>query len=103
MHPQWAKTSCSGLKRVGAPRDCAGGGRPSLRSWQRIRQTLGITEPLPEEAWRQQPREISDDLMATLGAWLAAARSATLAELAEANLWGYRRSTTGSRTAPGTR
>jgi DNA-binding XRE family transcriptional regulator len=26
---------------------------PSLRSWERIRQTLGISEPLPEEAWRQ--------------------------------------------------
>jgi hypothetical protein len=41
--------------------------------------------------------------VATLGACLAAARSATLAELAEANLWGYRRSTTGSRTAPVTK
>ena len=58
--------------------------RPSLRSWERIRQTLGITQPLPEEAWRQQPREISDELLATLGACLAAVRSATLAELAEA-------------------
>src|SRR5438445_207361 len=58
--------------------------RPSLRSWQRIRQTLGITEPLPEEAWRQQPREISDELVASLGACLAAVRAATLAELAEA-------------------
>jgi chromosome segregation and condensation protein ScpB/DNA-binding XRE family transcriptional regulator len=58
--------------------------RPSLRSWQRIRQTLGITEPLPEEAWRQPPREISDELVATLGACLAAIRAATLAELAEA-------------------
>jgi hypothetical protein len=27
--------------------------RLSLRSWQRIRQTLSITEPLPEKAWRQ--------------------------------------------------
>jgi chromosome segregation and condensation protein ScpB/DNA-binding XRE family transcriptional regulator len=59
--------------------------RPSLKSWGRIRQTLGITEPLPEEAWRQQPREISDELVATLGACLAAVRSATLAELAEAS------------------
>src|SRR3989441_12050506 len=58
--------------------------RPSMRSWQRIRQTLGISEPLPEEAWRQQPREISDELVASLGACLAAVRSATLAELAEA-------------------
>jgi chromosome segregation and condensation protein ScpB/DNA-binding XRE family transcriptional regulator len=58
--------------------------RPSLRSWERIRQTLGITQPLPEEAWRQQPREISDELLATLGACLAAVRQATLAELAEA-------------------
>jgi transcriptional regulator with XRE-family HTH domain len=58
--------------------------RPSLRSWERIRQTLGITEPLPEEAWRQQPREISDELVATLGACLAAVRQATLAELAQA-------------------
>src|SRR2546425_10840617 len=58
--------------------------RPSLRSWERIRQTLGITEPLPEEAWRQQPREISDELVASLGACLAAVRSGTLAELAEA-------------------
>jgi transcriptional regulator with XRE-family HTH domain len=58
--------------------------RPSLRSWTRIRQTLGITEPLPEEAWRQQPQEISDEVVATLGACLAAVRSATLAELAAA-------------------
>ncbi|MDQ6742411.1 MAG: SMC-Scp complex subunit ScpB [Candidatus Dormibacteraeota bacterium] len=58
--------------------------RPSLRSWQRIRQTLGISEPLPEEAWRLQPQEISDELVATLGACLAAVRAATLAELAEA-------------------
>jgi hypothetical protein len=28
--------------------------RPSIQSWERIRQTLGIAEPLPEEAWRQQ-------------------------------------------------
>jgi transcriptional regulator with XRE-family HTH domain len=40
--------------------------RPSLKSWGRIRQRLGITEPLPEEAWRQQPREISDELVASL-------------------------------------
>jgi chromosome segregation and condensation protein ScpB len=58
--------------------------RPSMGSWQRIRQTLGITEPLPEEAWRPQPRETSDELVATLGACLATVRSATLAELAEA-------------------
>jgi hypothetical protein len=58
--------------------------RPSLKSWGRIRQALGITEPLPEEAWRQQRREISDELVASLGACLAAVRSATLAELAEA-------------------
>ncbi len=58
--------------------------RPSLRSWGRIRQTLGITEPLPEEAWRLQPREISDELVATLGACLAAVRIATLAELGKA-------------------
>jgi chromosome segregation and condensation protein ScpB/DNA-binding XRE family transcriptional regulator len=58
--------------------------RPSLKSWERIRGALGISEPLPEEAWRQQPREISDELVATLGACLAAVRQATLAELAEA-------------------
>jgi chromosome segregation and condensation protein ScpB/DNA-binding XRE family transcriptional regulator len=58
--------------------------RPSIRSWERIRQTLGITAPLPEEAWRQQRRVISDELVASLGACLAAVRSATLAELAEA-------------------
>src|SRR5437016_9893138 len=58
--------------------------RPSVRSWERIRQTLGISEPLPEEAWRQQPREISDELVVTLGACLAAVRSPTLAELAQA-------------------
>jgi hypothetical protein len=58
--------------------------RPSLRSWERIRQTLGISEPLPEEAWRQEPREISDELVATLGACLAAVRQVTLAELAQA-------------------
>jgi chromosome segregation and condensation protein ScpB/DNA-binding XRE family transcriptional regulator len=58
--------------------------RPSLQSWERIRGALGISEPLPEEAWRQQPREISDELVATLGACLAAVRQATLAELAQA-------------------
>src|SRR2546423_1165549 len=58
--------------------------RPSMRSWERIRGALGISEPLPEEAWRQQPREISDELVATLGACLAAVRQATLAELATA-------------------
>jgi chromosome segregation and condensation protein ScpB/DNA-binding XRE family transcriptional regulator len=58
--------------------------RPSLRSWERIRQTMGIIERLPEEAWHQQPREISDELVASLGACLATVRSATLAELAEA-------------------
>jgi transcriptional regulator with XRE-family HTH domain len=58
--------------------------RPSLKSWGRIRQSLGITEPLPEEAWRQQPRQISDQLVASLGACLAAVRQAALAELAEA-------------------
>src|SRR3989442_12625738 len=58
--------------------------RPSLRSWERIRGALGISEPLPEEAWQQQPREISDELVATLGACLAAVRQASLAELAEA-------------------
>jgi transcriptional regulator with XRE-family HTH domain len=58
--------------------------RPSLRSWERIRQTLGMSEPLPEKAWRQQPRQISDELVATLGACLAAVRQAALAELAQA-------------------
>jgi chromosome segregation and condensation protein ScpB len=61
--------------------------RPSLRSWERIRGALGISVPLPVEAWRQQPREISDELLATLGACLAAVRQATLAELAEATGW----------------
>jgi chromosome segregation and condensation protein ScpB/DNA-binding XRE family transcriptional regulator len=58
--------------------------RPSLRSWERIRQTLGISEPLPEEAWRQRSREIPDELVATLGACLATVRQASLAELAQA-------------------
>jgi transcriptional regulator with XRE-family HTH domain len=57
--------------------------RPSLRSWERIRESLGISEPLPEEAWRSQPREISDELVATLGACLAAVRQASLADLAQ--------------------
>jgi hypothetical protein len=57
--------------------------RSSQRSWERIRGALGISEPLPEEAWRQQPREISDELVATLGACLAAVRQASLAELAQ--------------------
>jgi helix-turn-helix protein len=26
--------------------------RPSLRSWERLQGALGISEPLPEEAWR---------------------------------------------------
>jgi transcriptional regulator with XRE-family HTH domain len=58
--------------------------RPSLRSWQRIRQTLGITTPLPEETWRHEPQEISDELVATLGACLAAVRAPMLAELSQA-------------------
>src|ERR1700737_1117062 len=58
--------------------------RPSLKSWGRIRGALGMIEPLPEEAWGPQPREISDELVATLGACLAAVRTATLAELAAA-------------------
>jgi chromosome segregation and condensation protein ScpB len=58
--------------------------RPSLRSWERIRGALGISEPLPEEARRQQPREVSDEVVASLGACLAAVRQATLAELAGA-------------------
>jgi chromosome segregation and condensation protein ScpB/DNA-binding XRE family transcriptional regulator len=58
--------------------------RPSLRSWERIRQALGITLPLPEEAWRQPTGEISDQLVAALGACLASVRTAMLAELAEA-------------------
>jgi chromosome segregation and condensation protein ScpB/DNA-binding XRE family transcriptional regulator len=61
--------------------------RPSLRSWERIRGALGISEPLPEAAWRQQPAEISDELLATLGACLAAVRQANLAELAEATAY----------------
>src|SRR5207244_12578598 len=39
----------------------------------------GITEPLPEEAWRHQPQEISDELVAALGACLPAVRPPTLA------------------------
>jgi transcriptional regulator with XRE-family HTH domain len=58
--------------------------RPSLRSWERIREALGISEALPEETWRQPSREISDELVAALGACLAAVRQATLAELAQA-------------------
>jgi hypothetical protein len=64
--------------------------RPSLLSWQRIRQTRSISEPLPGEVWQQQRREISADVVASLGACLAAVRQATLAELAEATgvpLW----------------
>jgi chromosome segregation and condensation protein ScpB len=38
---------------------------------------------LPEEAWRHEPREISDELVATLGACLAAVRAASLAKLAQ--------------------
>jgi chromosome segregation and condensation protein ScpB len=67
--------------------------RPSLGSWQRIRQTLGIAEPLPEEVWQQQRREVADEIVATLGACLAAVRRATLAELAQTTgvpLWEVR-------------
>lgn len=71
--------------------------RPSLRSWERIREALGISEPLPEEAWRQRPREISNELVAALGACLAAVRQATLAELAAAT--GVRSQTRGWRCA----
>lgn len=52
-----------------------------LRSWERSRGALGISEPLPEEAWRQQRREISDQLVAAVGACLAAVRQSSLAEL----------------------
>ena len=58
--------------------------RPSVRSWGRIRQVLGIAEPLPREAWERKVGEVTEELVATLGASLAAVRQATLAELAEA-------------------
>jgi chromosome segregation and condensation protein ScpB/DNA-binding XRE family transcriptional regulator len=58
--------------------------RPSLRSWERIRAALGISEPLPVEVLQQPRREITDGLVASLGACLAAVRQGTLAELAEA-------------------
>src|SRR3989442_10076123 len=61
--------------------------RPSVRSWERIRQALGITEALPIEVLHQQRKEITDELVASLGACLAAVRQATLAELAEATGW----------------
>ena len=60
--------------------------RPSLRSWERIRGALGIREPLPIEVLQPQRREITDGLVASLGACLAAVRQAT-AELAEATGW----------------
>jgi chromosome segregation and condensation protein ScpB/DNA-binding XRE family transcriptional regulator len=59
--------------------------QPSIRSWGRIRQVLGIAEALPREAWGREVGEITEDLVATLGACLAAVRQATLAELAEAS------------------
>jgi transcriptional regulator with XRE-family HTH domain len=78
--------------------------RPSLRSWERIRGALGISEPLPERAWGQPPQEISDEQVATLGACLAAVRQATLAELAEAagpvDLRGQAGAAPAGRTAP---
>jgi transcriptional regulator with XRE-family HTH domain len=58
--------------------------RPSLPSWERIREALRISEPLPKEAWRPQRREISDELVGTLGACLSAVRQVSLAEPAEA-------------------
>ncbi|MDQ6898360.1 MAG: SMC-Scp complex subunit ScpB [Candidatus Dormibacteraeota bacterium] len=61
--------------------------RPSLRSWERIRGALGISEPLPVEVFQQPRREITDGLVASLGACLAAVRQATLAELAAATGW----------------
>jgi transcriptional regulator with XRE-family HTH domain len=61
--------------------------RPSLRSWERIRGALGITEALPIEVLHQERREVTDGLVASLGACLAAVRQATLAELAEATGW----------------
>jgi transcriptional regulator with XRE-family HTH domain len=61
--------------------------RPSLRSWERIRSALGITDALPVEVLHQPRPEITDGLVACLGACLAAVRQATLAELAEATGW----------------
>jgi transcriptional regulator with XRE-family HTH domain len=61
--------------------------QPSLKSWERIRGALGISEPLPVEVLQQPRREITDGLVASLGACLAAVRQATLAELAEATGW----------------
>jgi hypothetical protein len=60
--------------------------RPFLRSWERIRGALGISEPLPVEVLQQPRREITDGLVASLGACLAAVRQPTLAE-AEASGW----------------
>ena len=58
--------------------------QPSVRSWGRIRTALGIAEPLPREAWEREVGEITEELVAALGACLVAVRQATLAELAEA-------------------
>jgi chromosome segregation and condensation protein ScpB len=61
--------------------------RPSLKSWGRIRRALGIIEALPVEVLHQPRRQITDGLVASLGACLAAVRQATLAELAVATGW----------------
>src|SRR2546429_2381311 len=45
--------------------------RPSLRSWERIRIALGITDALPIEVLHHQRKEITDGLVASLGACLA--------------------------------
>jgi transcriptional regulator with XRE-family HTH domain len=58
--------------------------RPSLRSWERIRQTLGHQRAAARGGLHPQPREISDELVAALGPWLAAERQASLAKLASA-------------------
>jgi transcriptional regulator with XRE-family HTH domain len=58
--------------------------RPSLRSWERIRQTLGHQRAAARGGLRPQPREISDELVAACGACLAPALQASLAEPASA-------------------
>jgi transcriptional regulator with XRE-family HTH domain len=36
--------------------------RPSMRSWERIRGTLGMSEALPVELLHRQKREVTDGL-----------------------------------------
>jgi transcriptional regulator with XRE-family HTH domain len=57
---------------------------PSVASWQRLREELGIDADLPVDIWQRPEQAVTEDDLAKIGACLAAAGTAALGDLAEA-------------------